>query len=136
MNYENRQRILIKKIQEIVGNQWKVKAEYSTNNNDDKIIVVQETIGQKVLFYSEQEPLYNYYLIEIFGNSIQECKELSTKLGYLIGQNILVQDLVKWQIMFKQVSNPQAIAYEDIRRIGYTMTIQCIINPIEEEIKL
>ena len=36
----------------------------------------------------------------------------------------------KYQIIFKQYSNPQAIEYMDIRRVGYSATLQCIINKI------
>ena len=29
---------------------WKVKAEYSTNDNDDRVVTVQEQAGEKVVF--------------------------------------------------------------------------------------
>ena len=51
---------------------FKIKAEFSTNDNDDKVITVQEQTGEKIVFYGECEPLYNYYMIDIYGKSIQE----------------------------------------------------------------
>ena len=30
---------------------WKVKSEFSTNDNDTKVIVVQEQTGHKVIFF-------------------------------------------------------------------------------------
>lgn len=130
-----RQKILIKYIQnQINNNNWKVKAEYSTNDNDKRVVVVQEVSGNRVVFYEDTTPLFNYYMIDIYGLSIQECKELANLLSYNIGKNILIEDDdYTWQIMFKQLSNPQTVAYQDIRRIGYNMTMQCIINPISEK---
>lgn len=128
---EKKQLVLIKYIQNLVGVNWKVKAEYSTNDNDVKVITVQEVAGQKVVFYGNTTPLFNYYMIDIYGTSIQENKNISLLIGNLIGKNELIDyDNGKWQIMFKQFTNPQAIAYEDIRRVSYNMTIQCIIGRI------
>lgn len=132
---ENRQLVLIDYINNLVKDftdeKWKVKAEYSTNDNDKRVIVVQEQSGNKQVFYGDVKPIYNYYLIDIFGLSIQECKNLSLMLGDVIGRNELVEyNDERWQIMFIQQSNPQAIEYEDLRRIGYSMTIQTIINKI------
>lgn len=132
---ENRQLVLIDYINNLVKDftdeKWKVKAEYSTNDNDKRVIVVQEQSGNKQVFYGDIKPIYNYYLIDIFGLSIQECKNLSLMLGDVIGRNELVEyNGERWQIMFIQQSNPQAIEYEDLRRIGYSMTIQTIINKI------
>lgn len=126
--------VLIKFIQSLYP-KFKVKAEYSTNNNDEEVIVVQEQTGQKVVFYGDIDPLFNYYEIVIYGKSIKEMKTISTELGDLIGsnnilnyQNGLVNE--KWQIIFKQYSNPQAIEYMDIRRVGYSMVFQCIVNRV------
>lgn len=132
---ENRQLVLINYIQSIVNNftkeKWKIKAEYSTNDNDKRVIIIQEQSGNKQVFYGDVKPIYNYYLIDIFGLSIQECKNLSLMLGDLIGTNKVVEyNKEKWQIMFIQQSNPQAIEYEDLRRIGYSMNLQTIINKI------
>lgn len=116
-----------------------IRAEYSTNDEDKEVIVVQETSGQKVVFY-DTNPLYNYYNIDIFGLSIQSAKEVSVEIGNLIGQNIYFdwefvnkdkeKENQKWQIMVKQFSNPRTIEYTDIRRVSYTMTLQCIVNRI------
>lgn len=126
--------VLIKFIQSLYPT-FKVKAEYSTNNNDEEVIVVQEQTGQKVVFYGDIDPLFNYYEIVIYGKSIKEMKTISTELGDLIGSNNIItyqNGLVneKWQIIFKQYSNPQAIEYMDIRRVGYSMVFQCIVNRV------
>ena len=126
--------VLIKFIQSLYP-KFKVKAEYSTNNNDEEVIVVQEQTGQKVVFYGDIDPLFNYYEIVIYGKSIKEMKTISAELGDLIGSNNIItyqNDLVneKWQIIFKQYSNPQAIEYMDIRRVGYSMVFQCIVNRV------
>lgn len=111
-----------------------VKAEYSTNDNDKKVITVQEQPGQKVVFFGDISPLFNYYQVNIYGMSIRENKNMATQLGELIGQNIIVNyDDEVWQVMFKQYSNPQAIEYLDIRRVGYSMIFQCIVNKIGEQ---
>lgn len=108
---------------------WKFKAEYSTNDNDIKVIVIQEQMGEKVVFYGDCPPLFNYYSIQIFGTSIQECKEMSVEIGNLIGKSITYQKGNEtWQFIFKQFSNPQAIEYMDIRRVGYTATLKCVVN--------
>lgn len=126
--------VLIKFIQSLYP-KFKVKAEYSTNNNDEEVIVVQEQTGQKVVFFGDIDPLFNYYEIVIYGKSIKEMKTISTELGDLIGSNNIItyqNGLVneKWQIIFKQYSNPQAIEYMDIRRVGYSMVFQCIVNRV------
>ena len=119
-------------------NGFKVKAEYNTNNNDDKVVVVQETSGTKEIFY-EANPIYNYYIVDIFGDNIQEAKNISVDIGNLIGNNIYYdyvvghghnQETQKWQILIKQFANPRTIEYKDIRRVSYTMTMQTIVNRI------
>lgn len=125
--------VLIKYLQSKISN-YKFKAEYSTNDNDSEVIVVQEQMGEKVVFFGECPPLFNYYSIQIFGSSIAKCKETSVEIGNLIGQS----DLFKignetWQLIFKQLSNPQAIEYYDIRRVGYTATLKCIINLVNKQ---
>lgn len=137
---QRKQLVLIQFLQNTINdNNWKFKAEYSTNDDDEKVIVVQEQTGEKVVFYGDITPLYNYYLIDIFGNSIREAKNMSLLLGYLIGTNNTItytftQDkkeiTEKWQIIIKQFSNFQPIEYQDIRRVGYTGTMQCIVNKI------
>lgn len=117
-----------------ITNGYKVKAEYSTNDNDLKVIVVQEESGNKIVFYDGTK-LYNYYTIDIFDDNIQNAKDVSVEIGDLIGNNIYFDwefkdEIQKWQIMIKQFANPRTIAYEDIRRVSYTMTMQCIVNRI------
>lgn len=143
---EKKQLILIDYIQELVSNysssDWKVKAEYSTNDNDKRVITVQEQTGEKTVFYGDITPLFNYYMLDIYGLSIQECKNIALMLGYLIGNNIIreVKDnrddgiyIEKWQLMFIQWTNPQAIEYLDIRRVGYNATFKCVVNKIFEK---
>ena len=139
---ERKQLILINYIQELVNNytteQWKIKAEYSTNDNDKRVITIQEQTGQKEVFYGDIMPMFNYYMFDIYGLSIQECKNISLMLGNLIGKNIIIEvtnngKREKWQLMFIQWSNPQAIEYLDIRRVGYNATYKCVVNKIWEE---
>lgn len=145
-NVERKQLILIDYLQELVNNyateNWKVKAEYSTNDNDKRVITVQEQDGNKVVFYGDCTPLFNYYMIDIYGLSIQENKNLSLMIGSLIGKNI-IRDVKnkdddgnivneKWQLMFMQWVNPQAIEYLDIKRVGYNSTLKCIVNKVYE----
>ena len=119
---------------------YKIKAEYSTNDNDIKVIVVQQTDGQKVVFYGNCKPMFDYFSINIFGKSIQEQKETADMIGSLIGQTASMKfevgDKVEtWRLIFKQISNPQSINYQDIRRIGYNLTLQTIITKVYEEVK-
>ncbi|WP_400251271.1 hypothetical protein [Methanobrevibacter smithii] len=139
---ERKQIILIDYIQELVNNytteKWKIKAEYSTNDNDKRVITIQEQTGQKEVFYGNIMPMFNYYMFDIYGLSIQECKNISLMLGYLIGKNVIREvnnngKLEKWQIMFIQWANPQPIEYLDIRRVGYNATYKCVVNKIYEE---
>ena len=139
---EKKQLILIKYLQNIVNgyttDKWKIKAEYSTNDNDSRVIVVQEQSGQKQVFYGDILPMYNYYMIDIYGLTIKECKELCLLIGNLIGKSERIEvenngKLERWQIIFTQYVNPQAIEYMDIRRVGYNATLQCIISKIYEK---
>lgn len=110
---------------------YKVKPEYSTSNDkNEKVIVVQEQSGQKIVFF-ENYPLFNYYNVEIFANSIREARETSILIGDLIGtNNVFNWNNQKWQIIVKQFSNPRTIMYDDIRRVSYTTTLQCIVNRV------
>lgn len=134
---KNKNKVLIDYLRSITNN-FIVRAEYSTNDKDKNVIVVQEESGQKVVFY-EANPIYNYYTIDIFGDNIQTCKNLSVDIGNLIGNNIYYdwtiikdkkQETQKWQILIKQFSNPRTLEWSDIRRVSYTMTLQVIINRI------
>lgn len=126
---KNKNLVLIDYLRSIIDG-YKIKAEYSTDDNDIQVIVVQETSGQKIVLWNTN-PLYNYYDVNIYGDNIQNAKNVSVKIGNLIGNNIYFQwNNQQWQIMIKQFSNPRTIAYEDIRRVSYTMTLQCIVNRI------
>lgn len=127
---KNKNLVLIDYLRSIIDG-YKIKAEYSTHaDNDIQVIVVQETSGQKIVLW-ETKPIYNYYDVNIYGNNIQNAKNVSVEIGNLIGNNIYFEwNNQQWQIMIKQFSNPRTIAYEDIRRVSYTMTLQCIVNRI------
>ena len=122
--------VLLTYLQSLIPD-YKFKAEYSTNDNDIKVIIVQEVTGEKQVFFGDIDPLYNYFNIQIFGESIKDQKDTSVILGNLIGKSIVTTyEKEKWHISFKQFTNPQTIAYEDIRRVGYTLTLQTIIEKI------
>jgi hypothetical protein len=122
--------VLISYLQSIF-NKYQVKAEFSTNDDDKRVIVVKEQPGEKVVFFGDIDPLYNYYQVEIWGLSIRENKDTATAIGDLIGKHILIDyDNSKWQIIFKQYSNPQAIEYQEIRRVGYVAALQCVVNKV------
>lgn len=134
---KNKNLVLCNYLDSII-NGYKVKAEYSTNNNDTNVIVVQEVSGTKEIFY-EANPIYNYYNIEIFGDNIKNEKDVSVEIGNLIGKNIYfdyevqkdkTKETQKWQILIKQFANPRTIEYLDIRRVGYALTMQTIVNRI------
>lgn len=126
---KNKNLVLIDYLRSLI-NDYKIKAEYSTNDSDIQVIVVQETSGQKIVLW-ETKPIYNYYDVNIYGDNIQNAKNVSVEIGNLIGNNIYFEwNNQQWQIMIKQFSNPRTIAYEDIRRVSYTMTLQCIVNRI------
>lgn len=135
---KNKNLVLITYLESII-NDYKIKAEYSTNDNDLKVIVCQEESGQKIVFYNNDNALFNYYTINVYGDNIQNEKETSVVIGNLIGKSILL-DFVdkkktkptteKWQIIFMQMTNPRAIQYMDIRRVAYTMTLKCIVNRV------
>ena len=136
---KNKNLVLISYLDSII-NDYKVKAEYSTNDNDLKVIVCQEESGEKIVFYDNDNPLFNYYMINVYGDNIKEEKEASVVIGNLIGKSVLVDYVIKekdkptvtqkWQIIFMQMTNPRAIQYMDIRRVAYTMTLKCIVNRV------
>lgn len=137
LDIKNKNKVLIDFLRSIT-NDFIIRAEYSTKDDDKNVIVVQEESGQKIVFY-DADPLYNYYNVDIFGDNIQTCKNVSVDIGNLIGQNIYFnwttivdkqQEEQKWQILIKQFSNPRTLEWSDIRRVSYTMTLQCIINRI------
>ena len=136
---KNKNLVLISYLDGII-NDFKVKAEYSTNDNDLKVIVCQEESGEKIVFYDNDNPLFNYYMINVYGDNIKEEKEASVVIGNLIGKSVVVDYVIKeknkptvtqkWQIIFMQMTNPRAIQYMDIRRVAYTMTLKCIVNRV------
>lgn len=134
-----KQFVFIKFLKQITNDSsWNFKQEYSTNDKDTKVVTVQEQAGEKVVFYGDIEPLFNYYMVNIYGASIREEKELSTLLGYQIGINHYIDLEIngvqqKWQVMIKQFSNFQTIEFIDIRRVGYSSTFQVIVNKVWEE---
>lgn len=137
---KRKNKILIKYLQSLnLNDEFTFKGEFQTDSNTEKVVVVQETSGPKIVFYGNATPLFNYYSIQVFGFSISESKSLSVDIGNLIGIsdyiNVIYNDPKtkkkyneKWQIIFQQYSNPQPIEYLDIRRIGYTATLKCIVN--------
>lgn len=135
---KNKNKVLIDYLRSIIDN-YVIRAEYSTYDKDKQVIVVQEESGNKIVFYDGTK-IYNYYNIDIFGTNIQSAKDISVEIGNLIGNNIYFDweyvnkdkkhETQKWQIMVKQFSNPRTLEWSDIRRVSYTMTLQCIINRI------
>ena len=126
---KNKNLVLIDYLKTIIDG-YRIKAEYSTNDNNMQVIVVTEASGQKVVLWGT-DPIYNYYDVNIYGNNIKNAKETSVDIGNLIGKNIYFEwNEQKWQIMVKQFANPRTIMYEDIRRVSYTLTLQCIVNRI------
>lgn len=114
---------------------YQAKAEFSTNDEDKKVIVVQEQPGEKIVFFGDIDPLFNYYQITIGGLKMKENYQTANAIGDLIGKHVIYEylnDKTKetWQIIFKQYSNPQALEYMDIRRVDYIATLQCIINQV------
>lgn len=110
---------------------FKIKSEYSLDDKDINVVVVQMQSGEKeVLFCGD---INDYFMIQIFGQSIREEKQIAVQLNELIGENVLTTyngDI--YQIMFMQFNNAQTIMYQDIQRVGYTLTLKTIINKIRE----
>lgn len=127
---KNKNLVLISYLNEIVDG-YKVKAEFSTNDIDTKVIVCQETSGQKIVFFNNDNALFNYFTINVHGDNIKEQYEAINEIGRLIGKSVLIDyNNQKWQLIFKQMANPRAIEYMNIRRVGYTTTLQCIVNRV------
>ena len=131
---KNKNLVVITYLKTIIDD-YLIKAEYSTNDNDINVIVVQEEAGDKVVFYDSDNPLFNYYNVNIYGDSVKSEKDTSVTIGQLIGKSVLLDfnfknETQKWQIIFMQMSNPRTIEYLDIRRVAYTTTLKCIVNRI------
>lgn len=131
---KNKNLVLIEYLKNIVDG-YIFKAEISTNDQDVNVIICQETAGEKVVFYNNDNTLFNYFNIEVFGDNIKEQYEAINVIGRLIGESDLIDYKVgkttqKWQLIFKQMANPRPIEYMNIRRVGYTTTLQCIVNRV------
>lgn len=131
---KNKNLVVITYLKTIIDD-YLIKAEYSTNDNDINVIVVQEDAGPKVVFYDSDNPLFNYYNVNIYGDSIKSEKDTSVTIGQLIGKSVLLDfkfknETQKWQIIFMQMANPRAVEYIEIRRVAYTTTLKCIVNRI------
>ena len=123
--------ILIRYLKDLFPD-YLIKSEISTNDEDNKVIVVQMATGPREILYEGY--IYDNFNIEIFGKSIREQKQTAYEIGLLPGNNIEYEyNGDKYQILFKQMSNPTNIMYQDIRRIGYTLTLQTIINKMKGE---
>lgn len=127
---KNKNLVLISYLNQIVDG-YKVKAEFSTNDIDTKTIVCQETSGQKIVFFNNDNALFNYFTINVYGDNIKDQYEVINEIGRLIGKSVLIDyNNQKWQLIFKQMANPRAIEYMNIRRVAYTTTLQCIVNRV------
>ena len=127
---KNKNLVLISYLNTLIDG-YKVKAEYSTNDNDIKVIVVTETAGEKVVFFDNDNALFNYYDVQIYGDNIEDAKNTSVTIGNLIGKMVIVNyKNQKWQLIFQQFANPRTIQFMDIRRIAYTMTLKCVVNRV------
>ena len=124
--------VLIEYLKNIVDG-YIFKAEFSTNDDDINVIVCQETAGEKIVFYNNDNALFNYFNIEVFGDNIRNQYEVINVIGRLIGKSDIIEytngkEKQKWQLIFKQIANPRAVEYMNIRRVAYTTTLQCIVN--------
>lgn len=120
--------VLIKYL-ETLDNTFVYKSEYSTTDNDKKVVVVSMRPGEKDVLWDDT--INDYFEIQIFGGSILEEKTLANKIGELIGDIVPISYQSKeYRIVISQISNPQSIVYEDIRRVGYTLTLKTIINEL------
>lgn len=131
---KNKNLVLISYLGSIIDG-YKFKAEFSTNDMDTKVVVCQETSGQKIVFFNNDNALFNYFTINVYGDNIKDQYEVINQIGRLIGKSVLIDYKVgnttqKWQLIFKQMANPRAIQYMEIRRVAYTTTLQCIVNRV------
>ena len=118
--------ILIRYLKELFP-EYLIKSEYSTNDTDNSVIVVQMATGPREILFENY--IGDNFTIEIFGKSIREQKQTAYEIGLLPGNNITFNYNGKdYQILFKQLSNPTNVFYEDIRRVGYMLTLETIIE--------
>lgn len=127
---KNKNLVLISYLDSIIDG-YTFKAEFSTNDMDTKVVVCQETSGQKIVFFNNDNALFNYFTINVYGDNIKDQYEVINQIGRLIGKSVLIDyNNQKWQLIFKQMANPRAIQYMEIRRVAYTTTLQCIVNRV------
>lgn len=109
--------------------EYLIKSEISSNDNDISVIVVQMATGPREIMFEGY--LYDNFTIQVFGQSIRDNKQTAYEIGLLPGENIVFNyNGKKYQILFRQMVNPSNVFYEDIRRVGYQLTLQTIINEI------
>jgi hypothetical protein len=106
-----------------------IKSEVSSNDLDERVIVVQMATGTRDVMFDGY--LYDNFSIQVFGKSVREQKQTAYELGLLAGENITFDyNGKKYQLLFIELSNPTQVFYEDIRRVGYQMTYKIVINEI------
>ena len=114
---------------ETITKGYLIKSEMSTNDMDERVIVVQMATGTRDVMFDGY--LYDNFSIQVFGKSIREQKQTAYELGLLAGENKTFDyNGKKYQLLFIELSNPTQIFYEDIRRVGYQMTYKIVINEI------
>ena len=83
-------------------------------------------VAKEILFC---DYLYDNFTIQIFGSSIRDQKQTAYKIGLLPGKNETFEyNGRKYQLLFKEMSNPTNVFYQDIRRVGYTLTLQIVLK--------
>ena len=114
---------------ETITKGYLIKSEMSTNDMDEREIVVQMATGTRDVMFDGY--LYDNFSIQVFGKSIREQKQTAYELGLLAGENKTFDyNGKKYQLLFIELSNPTQIFYGDIRRVGYQMTYKIVINEI------
>jgi hypothetical protein len=114
---------------ETITKGYLIKSEMSTNDMDERVIVVQMATGTRDVMFDGY--LYDNFSIQVFGKSVREQKQTAYELGLLAGENITFDyNGKKYQLLFIELSNPTQVFYEDIRRVGYQMTYKIVINEI------
>lgn len=114
---------------ETITKGYLIKSEMSTNDMDERVIVVQMATGTRDVMFDGY--LYDNFSIQVFGKSIREQKQTAYELGLLAGENKTFDyNGKKYQLLFIELSNPTQVFYEDIRRVGYQMTYKIVINEI------
>ena len=104
-----------------------IKSEISSNDDDENVIVVQIASGPKEVLFCDY--LYDNFTIQIFGSSIRDQKQTAYEIGLFPGKNETFEyNGKKYQLLFKEMSNPTNVFYQDIRRVGYTLTLQIVLK--------